>query len=1216
MSKNIKNTKQILAFVLAVALLAVSMFTGVNFAANAASSRNVVYYVKTKYNNWGDPDDSYLVAGRGDSADNPYIISTPAQFRHLAQRSTYETTYGKYFAIDPTIDIMVFQTESYTTNKLGGVDALLSKDANATKEAFETNNGTDRSAFQSAGGKFAGHFNGNGVQIVGFYATTGGFFSSVDNAAEFKNISFKNCFVNSGDYAGVLFGDATTTHTETVDQRTLKVSEIEVANCYVKSTSTDGLRVGILFGCLVGSSNYTGTKVTNCYVHDSVGYSNTNVPAGVVGSGNNWVDGTKDEADVQNSDFSNCVFLDCAPYSIATAGDNQASRPTWFKNIYTNYDFAIKPSPATTGWNNFTWADYDGKFISVKKDDIKGAAAKTVLSALDWNKVWFANEGLPTLRSFHSLKAKINSNDKYAGHIEYCEHCNIQGVTTISHNYDSANKCKDCSYEKNPLDAKCGQKIVYWSGEFTAFSTTDHDGSATDPYVIENAEQFAYLLTKVDAAQSTGKYFKISDTIDTIIMQPQALVNASDITSLDSADKVATYFDNLTGKKNLMDGYLWRTFDGYLDGNGVQVYGVYSAGDKGAVGLFSQVDGNATIKNIAVKNSYFASTSDTKPAAALVGETYGIRFGAEVDGAVNLSGIAVTNNYISGPATSATVIGNANGDTVKVDTCLSFGNKSPDGALPMVANNATAISNTISIDTTPIVNGATYDKVYTNVSGVATAGVTVITATKGNAIKEQATALDWDTVWFTGEKMPILRLFHVNFVAQDNDDGTHCLKCDCGEKGEDSSHNYNKNSGTGICLDCGAQCKHKYIDKTVIQAGDCVTDRIAHQVCEYCGNDKGEVTTTATGHNFTHVDYKAETCKAPGNEEHQYCSKCENCFDKDADTFAAMSTAFDPTRTQLPHTAAADDYGNIYKMSDTQHWKVCANDYCGEKFDVETHAGSYVSDGADGHHGFCSTCGVGSTTTVPHEYGDDSTCDLCGYTCSEHVWDAGTVTQQGSCTADHIVKYTCQVCHKVETTVTVAVGHTFEKVDKYAGDCATKGNIAYNHCTVCGNNYSSKADVMSEEPIDDSTIYTKVNSDNHVFVKVEGVAATCKTSGIMDYMECKYCKQKASVNDTSKLLSDEDVIIAAGKHNVTAVAITKDTNAHYVCEDCGKVFADASATMEVTSADLALGTTIGSANVDTGNTSPKTSDVPVAPVAVVTALVGVAFVTFRKFKKA
>lgn len=1222
MSKTLKNTKQILAFVLAFALLAVSMFTGVNFIADAASTQNIVYYTSTADNGWG-VDGSYIVSGRGDTAENPYIISTPAQFRHLAQQSTYASTYGKFYAIDPAVDIMVMQTETYTTNKLGGVSALLAKDATATKEAFETNDGTDRTKFYTAGNGdafvFAGHFNGNGVQVVGLYTDHWGFFSRVDNSAEFENIQFKNCFINSGDYAGVLFGRATTQATATtVEQRLLKVSKVEVANCYVKSTTSDGQRVGILFGCLVGSMKYTGTKVTDCYVHDSIGFSNTKVPAGVVGSGNNWVDGTKSEADVQNSDFSNCVFLDCAPYSIATNGDNQASRPTWFKNVYTNYDFSKKPSPITTNWGGFKWEDY--KFVSVEKDKINGTTAKTVMSALDWNKVWFATEGLPTLRSFHNLKAKINTNDKYSGHIEYCKDCNLQGVTTISHDYDSADKCKDCGYMKNPLDAKCGQQVVYWSGDYSAYSTTAHTGDAADPYIIENAEQLAYLLYYVDAAATTGKYFKISDSVDTIIMQPKSVVNASDIKALDSADSVATYFENLSGKKNLAAGYSWKTFNGTLDGNNVQIYGVYASNSKGASGLFAQVDGNTTIKNLAVKNSYFETTVSNKTAAAIVGETYGIGYGAKVDGTVNLSNIAVTNNYIKGTGASGTVIGNANGDKVNVDTCLSFGNKSPNAALPMVANNATAISNTISIDATPIVNGATYTNVYTNVNVAATTGVTVITATKGNAIKEQATALDWDTVWFTGEKMPILRSFHVNFVAEDNNDGTHALKCNCGEKGEDVAHNYNKTSGNGVCLDCGSQCKHKYIDKTVIQPGDCVTDRIAHQVCEWCGNDKGNVTTDATGHTFTRVDYKKATCKAAGNEEHQYCSTCKKCFDKDADTFVAMSQVFDATIEQLSHTPVVDSNGDIvYSTNGTQHWKICANSYCGDKFDVETHTGDYVCDGADGHHGFCTECCRGSDTTIAHEYGDDSTCDLCGFTCAEHVWNAGTVTQQGSCTKDHIVEYTCQVCHKVETTVNAAAGHTFEKVDKYAGDCATKGNIAYNHCTVCGNNYSAKADNMSEEPIENSTIYTKINPDNHVFETVEGVAATCKANGTKEHVQCKYCKQKASVNDHSKLYSDEDLIITAGKHHVTAVAITNDTNAHYVCDDCGKLFADASATLEVTADDLAFGTTIGSngsANVDTSNTSPKTSETSATPIALVTALVGVAFVTFRKVKKA
>lgn len=1211
MSKTLKNTKQILAFVLAFALLAVSMFTGVGFTASAATKDKVVYFTMDDKDNWGE-DSSYLNSeGRDGSAEHPYLISTPAHLRHLAKSSTYEGTVGKYFEIDPTIKTIVFQRETYVNDVLGGLDTFLTKDAETVKTLLST--ADNRVNFSTSGGKFSGHLNGNGVEFVGLYTDQGGFCYEVDSVASFENISFKNNYITSADYAGMVFGKATATNTNTV----VEMSNIEVANCYIESTSTNKERAGVLYGGLVVNWNavkHFGSKVTNLFVHDNKAFANTNVEVGVFGTSNSAYSGL-DADKPQNLDFSNSVILDCAPYCLYD--NNQGTRSQWYKNIYTNNACEIKPAAVTAGWCQ--WKDYDITIIS--KENLKGATAKTTMPKLDWNKVWFATEDSPTLRVFHTLKAKINTNDKYAGHIEYCKDCNIQGVTAISHDYDSVNKCKDCGYEKNPLDAKCGQQVVYWSGEYSAYSTSDHTGNEEDPYIIENAEQLAYLLYKVDAADSTGKYFKLSDSIDTIIMQPKSVVNASDIKALDSADSVATYFENLSGKKNLADGYVWKTFNGALDGNNVQIYGVYASHGKGAAGLFAQVDGNTTIKNLAVKNSYFETTASGKTAAALVGETYGIGYGAKVDGTVNLNNIAVTNNYIKGSGASGTVIGNASGDKVNVDTCLSFGNKSSEAALPMVANNATAISNTISIDATPIVNGATYTNVYTNVSVADTTGVTVITATKGNAIKEQANTLNWDTVWFAGEKMPILRSFHVNFVAEDNDDGTHALKCNCGEKSEDVAHNYNKTSGNGVCLDCGAQCKHKYIDKNVIQAGDCVTDRIAHQVCEWCGNDKGNVTTVATGHTFTHVDYKAATCKAAGNVEHLYCSKCENCFDKDADTFAAMSTAFDATIAQLSHTPTTHENSDdiVYKMNGLQHWKICANDYCGSEFDVETHAGDYVCDGADGHHGFCKTCGRGSDTTTAHEYGDDSTCDLCGFTCAEHVWSAGTVTQQGSCTKDHIVEYTCQVCHKVETTVNAAAGHTFEKVDKYAGDCATKGNIAYNHCTVCGNNYSAKADSMNEEPIENSTIYTKINPDNHVFETVESVAATCKANGTKEYVQCKYCKQKASVNDHSKLYSDEDIIIAAGKHHVTAVAITNDTNAHYVCDDCGKYFADASATMEVTSDDLAFGTTIGSngaANADTSNTSPKTSETSATPIALVTALVGVAFVTFRKVKKA
>ena len=101
MTKLFKNSKQLLACVMAFAVLAVSLFTGVAINADAANcddEHNVVY-IKYGSNANGEPDGSFLDGTHGTGTEtDPYVISTPGQLRYLAQKTTYAQTHG--FGVD------------------------------------------------------------------------------------------------------------------------------------------------------------------------------------------------------------------------------------------------------------------------------------------------------------------------------------------------------------------------------------------------------------------------------------------------------------------------------------------------------------------------------------------------------------------------------------------------------------------------------------------------------------------------------------------------------------------------------------------------------------------------------------------------------------------------------------------------------------------------------------------------------------------------------------------------------------------------------------------------------------------------------------------------------------------------------------------------------------------------------------------------------------
>lgn len=105
MSKTLKNSKQVLAFVLAFAVIAVSMFTGFSFKASAATEENVVYY------NWSS-DKSFTTDGKHGSGieTDPYIISTPDQLLAVAKNEV--ATEGKYFKVADDVDALVLQSKS------------------------------------------------------------------------------------------------------------------------------------------------------------------------------------------------------------------------------------------------------------------------------------------------------------------------------------------------------------------------------------------------------------------------------------------------------------------------------------------------------------------------------------------------------------------------------------------------------------------------------------------------------------------------------------------------------------------------------------------------------------------------------------------------------------------------------------------------------------------------------------------------------------------------------------------------------------------------------------------------------------------------------------------------------------------------------------------------------------------------------------------------
>ena len=139
-----------------------------------------------------------------------------------------------------------------------------------------------------------------------------------------------------------------------------------------------------------------------------------------------------------------------------------------------------------------------------------------------------------------------------------------------------------------------------WNGNSEVMSLSEA-GTEDDPYIIENAEQLAWLVSEATSEQTHQKYFKIKSDIQNIILQKSG---KDDIMALGSSDEVEAYFTN---PENSITP--WKTNDGentlfcgHFDGSGATIYGMSVT--NGA--LFSNVGIGASVKNVAVENSYCA----------------------------------------------------------------------------------------------------------------------------------------------------------------------------------------------------------------------------------------------------------------------------------------------------------------------------------------------------------------------------------------------------------------------------------------------------------------------------------------------------------------------------------------------------------------------------------------------------------------------------------
>ena len=161
----------------------------------------------------------------------------------------------------------------------------------------------------------------------------------------------------------------------------------------------------------------------------------------------------------------------------------------------------------------------------------------------------------------------------------------------------------------------------------------------------------------------------------------------------------------------------------------------------------------------------------------------------------------------------------------------------------------------------------------------------------------------------------------------------------------------------------------------------------------------------------------------------------------------------------------------------------------------------------------------------------------------EHVWDAGTVTEQPACTQAGVRTHTCSICGETKTETEPAFGHTLVKTAAKEATCNAAGNREYYTCSRCGKVFEDAAGTK-ETTAAAMTIAALGHKEDAGTVTT---APTCTKEGTRTF-KCTRCGQVLRTGAVAKTAHTPvtDAAVAA-----TCEAAGKSAGSH--CSVCGTV---------------------------------------------------------------
>ena len=692
MTKLFKNSKSVLSLVLAFAVLAVSLFTGVAIHSHAAAADegtiDLLEFGDYLINDLGSTNKYYdnKLADNGETGadwENAIIIDSAEEFVYLCKASGNDTI-GKYYKVADGIAGF-----NLSTDKLDLDGTLTGASLADGKTNLDVVKGSGKNHSGGTPG-FQGYFDGNGATVYGAWtnhnegaiAGYAGLFSCVTGNVTIKNINVKLSSFTAKNATGGIVGYHSGDGTKTLTIENCSVTDSEIISTGTGWGNGTGALVGYTNNCaqVDGAWVNGGLNITNCYVNLDPTY----FVSGMTSESQALHGGVAGFVNTNAMKVDSCLVIGIKPYgTTANATNNNVQHvglPNHYTNVYTTEDVAITDvfiggSGAVGAPQNFT-----NKIFPLSDAQLKGAAAIENMD-LDWS-VWMADaNGYPELASAHKNVTLVDKKD--GTHAATCE-CGFGGIA-VEHTF--ADGVCACGAELNCAT----RKTITWDGSVATGIATGA-GTKDNPYVIKSAAELAWLVQQ-KADVTTDKYYEIDPAIGAIVLQSADKADA--IKALDSAAATKAYFEAGSFTPWKTTGWEVSCFAGQLDGNGATIYGMYATSTNNAA-LFCTVDGGAAIKNIAVKNSYLTSTASNYQVGALIGTTSSVGYGAKRQSVIWVSDVIIANNYMynaSAEFTRSGIIGTVQ-DAITIDNCLVYGNDATYGSavkMPLLGNSANAV---------------------------------------------------------------------------------------------------------------------------------------------------------------------------------------------------------------------------------------------------------------------------------------------------------------------------------------------------------------------------------------------------------------------------------------------------------------------------------------------------------------------------------------------